>query len=454
VVVDSLRGGILRDATIMVAQAGRLGVSDPAGRFRIDSIPPGSHRLWLYHAFLDTVGVSVTTEPLMLAAGTSAVVAIAIPSAESIRAAACRNSASGESAVIGRVLDAETAEPLANASVSLGWFEASWSRQTGFRLTPHSRDVITSESGAYRICGLPADLEATLAARTGTMTTAAVPVIVGGAPLVIRTLRIPSTDAAPLAEAPGSAAREGVIEATNTSGVEVPLRRGRASVTGQIISRTGDAIAGARVSVIGAAGAVLSDSAGKFALDRLPPGTQSLLVRRLGFVPVEMPVELSTSAPLQMAIEMVDYIPVLEEVHVRAASYSSLDATGFYSRMRMGGGGKFLTLEDIERRNANRLIDLFHTIPGINYTSVKGRRQIEGVRGGCMNLYIDGYMWHHTSPDDDISDFVLPEEIAAIEVHSPTSVPPQFFSKIGHRPCGAIMLWTRVKMKQRLRPAR
>jgi hypothetical protein len=454
VVVDSLRGGTLRDATIMVAHAGRLGVSDPVGRFRIDSIPPGSHRLWLYHAFLDTVGVSVMTEPLTLAAGTSAVVAIAIPSAESIRAAACSNSARGESAVIGRVLDAESAEPLANASVSLGWLEASWSPRTGFRLTPYSRDVITSESGAYRICGLPADLEATLAARAGTMTTAAVPVIVGGAPLVIRTLRIPSAEAAPLAEGERSGARENVIEAANSGGGEVPLRRGRASVTGQIIDRTGEAIPGARVSVIGAAGAVLSDTLGRFTLDRLPPGTQSLLVRRLGFVPLEMPVELSTAAPLEMAIEMAEYIPVLEEVRVRADPYASLDGTGFYARMRMGGGGKFITLEDIEQRKANRLIDLFQGVPGITYTSVAGTRQIAGLRGRCMNLYIDGYMWHHTSPDDDISDFVLPEEVGAIEIHSATSVPPQFARKIGHRPCGAIMLWTRVKMKQRLRPAR
>jgi hypothetical protein len=174
----------------------------------------------------------------------------------------------------------------------------------------------------------------------------------------------------------------------------------------------------------------------------------------LGFVPVEMPVELSSSAPLQMSIEMVEYIPVLEEVRVRADPYSSLDQTGFYARMRMGGGGKFITLEEIERRKANRLIDLFQTIPGIGYTRVRGARQIATLRGKCMNLYIDGFMWHHTSPDDDISDFVLPEEIAGIEVHSPTSVPPQFASKIGHRPCGAIMLWTRVKMKQRLRPAR
>ena len=167
-----------------------------------------------------------------------------------------------------------------------------------------------------------------------------------------------------------------------------------------------------------------------------------------------MPVELSTAAPLEMAIEMVEYIPVLEEVRVRADPYASLDATGFYARMRMGGAGKFITLEEIEQRKANRLIDLFLGVPGITYTSVAGKRQIAGLRGRCMNLYVDGHMWHHTSPDDDISDFVLPEEVGVIEIHSPTTVPPQFAGKIGHRPCGAIMLWTRVKLKMRLRPAR
>jgi len=53
--VDSLRGGVLRGARIEIEGTQRAAVTDSAGRFTIDSVPPGTHRLFLMHPLFDTL---------------------------------------------------------------------------------------------------------------------------------------------------------------------------------------------------------------------------------------------------------------------------------------------------------------------------------------------------------------------------------------------------------------
>ena len=63
IAVDSVRGGYLRDAIVSVLGTKRIGITDSLGRFRIDSVPAGSRALRLSHPLLDTLGLSVTTNP-------------------------------------------------------------------------------------------------------------------------------------------------------------------------------------------------------------------------------------------------------------------------------------------------------------------------------------------------------------------------------------------------------
>src|SRR6266550_1543450 len=79
VVVDSLRGGFLAGADIVIepTTAGEAPAdhafnskpdsytskTDSLGRFRVDKLPPGTHHVIVFHDRLDTLGISLVTKP-------------------------------------------------------------------------------------------------------------------------------------------------------------------------------------------------------------------------------------------------------------------------------------------------------------------------------------------------------------------------------------------------------
>src|SRR5947209_5091937 len=60
-VIDSIHGAPLANAKISVEGTNRFGMTTAEGRYRIDSIPPGQHRVVVMHPLLDTVGLQMRT---------------------------------------------------------------------------------------------------------------------------------------------------------------------------------------------------------------------------------------------------------------------------------------------------------------------------------------------------------------------------------------------------------
>src|SRR5580658_6603780 len=80
VAVDSLRGGPMAEAIVVVSDGVlRQAMTDAAGRFWIDSIPPGVHRVALFHPLLDALGFSVASSPISFASGDTVRLTIATP---------------------------------------------------------------------------------------------------------------------------------------------------------------------------------------------------------------------------------------------------------------------------------------------------------------------------------------------------------------------------------------
>ncbi|HEV7838352.1 MAG TPA: carboxypeptidase regulatory-like domain-containing protein, partial [Gemmatimonadaceae bacterium] len=181
VVVDSLNGRYLAGADVLIEGSKTALTTDSLGKFRLDSLAPGNYQVGVFHPLLDTLGIALATQPFHVGADSISYVVLSVPSAPTIIRNSCkvRPRQQGRSAVIGHVLDPETTEPVAGAEVSLAWTQFEVSKEVGIRQSPRLLRDTTDASGAYRICGIPNEMEATLQARRGSWTTAEIPIKLG-----------------------------------------------------------------------------------------------------------------------------------------------------------------------------------------------------------------------------------------------------------------------------------
>lgn len=444
---DSVHMAPLAEAIVSLEGTNHQSTSTDRGIFRIDSIPAGSYRVRVRHAFLDSIGVSMVTEEFALADGDSRTVALGIPSGASLVAASCpaARRALGPSAIIGRLLDAETDEPIKGARVSVAWEEISIN--AGLRKMPRLRDALSGDDGVYRICGLPSNVEGTLQAQYKGIATSEVRVKFEGQELLVQGLKIGSSETVAVTSGDSALRRQREASVGKLfSGAT--LQRGNATLTGRVVNGAGAPVVGARVDVLGTPGATLTGANGEFRIDSLPSGTQSVVARQIGFSPVEKAVELSTRAPARVSIVMDRAAQVLAEVRVEADAVDvGLEKIGFKQREK-AGFGYFLSGEEITRRAANTLTDVFRTIPGLRVVPSGMDYVVQSSRsavGGCVKYYIDGAVWEAVFPGD-VDRLVPPWEIAAIEVYNGATTPAQFQAP-GSSSCSAIVIWTKNRVQ-------
>lgn len=422
VVVDSVRGGYPRGAAVSVMATGGLAFTDSLGRYAMDSIPPGEYEIVLFDHLLDTLGITVVSPPVRFAAGDTVTLELAIPSPRTIIAAKCGTPRDESGAVFGQVLDAITGEPVAGARVTLGWTELLVSQQTGFRHDPRQRVAVSDAQGHYRFCGLPVGLTAEAYAEREGARTGYVQLAFSGSRLEVATFLIPPVP--PLGATNGDSGR---------------VRAGASSVRGIVTDHAGNPVANAHVSVTDGNSAAVTDSGGRFALEAQPAGTQALVVRRLGFLPQQVTVNLTPRIRREVSVRLDRHVPVLEEVRIQTTRQSALNNVGFTRRKRQGAG-QYMSREEIQRRNAVRLSDLFRGFRGLRVVGDEVRGQPEGSGYRCVRYFIDGQQWRGGSP----GDFVLPSEVAAVEVYSRGLTPAEFQS---FGDCETIVIWTNWKLR-------
>jgi hypothetical protein len=450
VVIDSINGVVpLVGATIKVGDTGRQGVTDSTGQFLVDSIPPGEHAVTLLHPLLDSLNIKISTRPASFQAGQSFSIELAVPSATRVVELSCTRAwrARGPSALVGKVLDADTDKPLAGAKVTLVWQEIVLAT---LRKEARVREATVGEDGGYQICGLPAGLTGNIQATFNGQKTAEVGIVLDETrPLAFQSLRIGTTV---VVEAPptDSTGRPAGSAASGSNADSVPPRlRGPARLTGRVINAAGAPVANARVDVQGTGAATLSRPDGTFGFTDLPSGTQQVVVRQLGFQPVEVPVELSGRAPRQVTVTLAKPAPVLEAVAVTAErSTAGLDQVGF-NRRHKSGFGYFMTTEEIENRQATRMTDLFRSVPSLRVVPSGMDYVVESARdaaGGCVRYVVDGSPYQSLFAGD-VDRLMPPHEVAAIEVYTGSNTPVEFQAP-GSSSCTTIVMWSRFKVRK------
>lgn len=437
-VFDSVRLRPLTGAIVRVDSSDVVATVDENGRFLLKGIPAGTHHFRIEHPLLDTLGLMLRSEEGEFEPGGTTVHVLGTPSPERLIELFCAPAwrARGPAALMGRVREADSGAPAVGAKVSLVWYEVSL--QTKLERVPRRREMTVGEDGTYRICGLPAQLDGTLQVIRGPLTSGEIAIKFGEDLLALRSMSI---------AAPGAV----VVSAPDSAGGPAKVSLvGTARLRGRVLNKSGQPLVGARVQVEGTTRATTTRASGEFTLDSLPPGTQSVAVRLLGYAPVEEAVDLASDEARSVTIQLEDFVPTLEAVRVTAQRERNLDAIGFARRKRFGSGF-FMDGEQLKARNALFFSDVLRSAPGIRIVQAPGGRQmIQSQRdpvNGCVTIWVDGTQWQQMEPGD-IDDFVKPFEVGAIEVYSPTNTPAEFQGARGAS-CTTIIAWTNRRLERR-----
>jgi hypothetical protein len=451
--VDSLHGGYLRDAVVRVVGTSRASATDSLGRFRIDSVPPGSYQLELIHPLLDTVGILVKTQPVTFKAGETALAALATPSPSTVIGRKCtaREVRLGPAAAIGMVLEADTDVPAVGAHIALEWVDIE-AIGKDFTRSPKRRIATVESDGSFRICGLPEDFSANAVAYRGADSTSVVGVRFSPV-LAIVTLFLPS---------PGAAAASGAQPASPTSAV---APNAGATLKGRIVGPDDAPISRARISIENESLVALTGNDGAFVLEGIRPGTRAVSIRALGFQPTETVLALRSGEPREVKLRLEKFVPVLKSVVVSAVRNASLERVGFSER-KAAGSGKFFTPDEIDQRNPQKLNHLLETVSVLrSRRTADGQTYVTGRANGCVQYYVDGMRWasaasfgtmgtqssaledpSQASPDG----FISGGELGAVEIYDALSAPAEFASESRDgQPCSVVLIWTKAKLESR-----
>jgi len=436
-VMDSVHNGPLANANIIVEGVSRSAMTDADGHFRIDSIPPGQHRVMVLHPVLDTLGIQMRTPAYPFVAGQSHDLDLTIPGGERLVSALCSPvwRSRGPAVLVGFVRDPDNNGPALGSRVSLVYNETDIIG----RKKPIVREAPVDSSGFYRICGLPGDMSGKVQVFRNGVSSGEVPAEVTNGFVALRAFSI-------------VAQHQTIVEVKSDSGKLKRYAKGAARVTGKVVDKRGQPLRDARVMLQGGGTVAITKPNGEFVLDSLPSGTQALDVRKLGYSATEVAVELSANAPATTTITMSDAIPLLETMRVEAAQDKALSDIGYLQRKQTGLGrfydGKMINHESMSFSDVMRMdpgLKISPTGDGRTYVITDSR----SATTGCVNFYVDGTLWQQMTPGD-IDNYVQPSELVAIEVYHGSETPPQY-SPPGQSSCATIVAWTVARVHTQTR---
>ncbi|HET9637299.1 MAG TPA: carboxypeptidase regulatory-like domain-containing protein [Gemmatimonadaceae bacterium] len=422
VVADSVSGAPLQGADVQASGVATMVKTDSLGRFTIDSLVPGTYQVAVYHPILESLDITLATQPFTIGRDSAGVVSLAVPSILTLVRRYCANAQSSQtpSVIAGRVLDPDTEQPIENAHVSLAWEEVFVSKTTGIVHTPHESKAETNSSGFFKLCGLPNDLSGTMLVTRGGVTSPELPVNVNGALLDFQNVLLPAKSAA----------------------------KGDGVVTGRVLSPAGKPVSNARVDIPMAAVSTVTRDDGGFRFIGVPSGTLMVVARSISYSSAAQQIDVTPREPIDVTLTLGEKTVTLDTVVVTARRNIALEKNGFAARKR-AGGGHFFTSEDVDRRHPSQITDMLRNLPSIVVRNVTGGTVVVGRTASpfarpCTRVWVDGFEWASVAPGD-LDSFVNPNDVIGMEVYQGDEVPSRFRGLNGN--CLTLVIWTEFRGK-------
>ncbi|HEX5386240.1 MAG TPA: carboxypeptidase regulatory-like domain-containing protein [Gemmatimonadales bacterium] len=432
-------GGPLANATLLLDGTPTRVRTDGYGRFRLDSVPAGTHTLGFTHPAFTEAGVPAPRWKLDVPAVGLANLLLATPSADSRygRACAAEPRTPGTGYFVGTVRDAASDSGLAGVVVNAIWSEITVSKSEGVRTSRHSARAQTNAQGQFVVCRVPNDGEVTVWAARNGISTGLITLDLAGRPLAAREFTLGTRPLAAAATAADTARLTGRLD-------------------GMVKNIDGAPIADARVYVRGSRAVARTTATGAFSLAGLPAGTQTVEASALGYQPGTLAIDLKPGGVSRTEVVLGKSVQQLPSLAVIGKMPSGSGISSFDERMKRGIG-TFITEDDIERRNPLIFEDIFRGIPGVQVEPVGNGYRLFSSRGAidaqgeCSpQYYVDGVPMT-VDPTDDAPFPVDPRDIVGIEVYSGASTTPAEFQR-AMSGCGAVVIWTK-RGGSRPRPA-
>ena len=437
-VIDSVRAHPLVGVRVVAVRSDTSATSstdastDSAGTFHIDALPPGRYAVGFESPLLDSLEISVPPRFVVVVAGQTATIDLALPPAATLRAAHCPGvTLPAQTGVLfGHVVDAESGNPLSGAVVAMAWQELGVDQAT-LRPTNQERSasVTTDDRGWYRACGVPTgtwiSLQLQRDGRAGAVIRTQLEDTLG---LAVRHLSFAAS---------GARAIDTVTASRSRNDADAPPLSGTARLNGVVLGPAGAPISQVDVRVSGTTASARTDAKGSFSLVALPAGTQMLIARRLGFAIVETPVELREGTTTTSTVRLTRVIVNLDSVRVVATQVRYPD---FVWHQKFNIFGHLLGPTEIDRQHARFTSDIIAKFPYFRIDGTGGNAKVVDARGQVFNNPCTAAVVVDGSPYFEIND-VPPDEIGAIEAYPAGA--PIFPPEYGVGRCGLIVIWTK-----------
>lgn len=240
---------------------------------------------------------------------------------------------------------------------------------------------------------------------------------------------------------------EANVTTDTTSAVQIEAITDRAETrtfAGVVVDSSGAPVRNAAVEVIPELAEARTDSLGRFVIRGMPARRHLVRVRRVGYPPLFLSIDLSDNISKSARIVMRQFAGQNLGLVVVRANRPLGRMSGFMQRAeRRTGWGTIITAADIAKRNPIQTSDLFRAIAGVRVSQDRFGRGVLLGRGGCiMALYINGFPAPQQS-GSGIDDMVSAFDLAGIEVYNGMAGVPTELTLGPPNECGTVAVWTR-----------
>lgn len=204
----------------------------------------------------------------------------------------------------------------------------------------------------------------------------------------------------------------------------------------------------------------LTNGSGEYSLLLPPNEALEVAVRRIGFLPVKFRVEKGTDTTINVSMQQLAIIMNTQVIRAQQL-VRTLENRGFYSRMleqeRGALVGEFVTPEEIEMRNPQRVTQLLEQRRGIRVQRVNSCQviatcfRVQGQGGCAATVFLDGQRLNKlgtgSAARDDgaypaIDELIPVTGVSAIEVYPRGSSAPSRYQSLAGT-CAIVLIWTR-----------